>query len=149
MSRKRAWLGCFLPHRLELYLSPAWKLRPTPLARILERLEVEHLRHGGQNNGELYVSFGQFVEAGVSRRNILHLLRLGDALGLLEVRQDEEHGGNIRAPNAYRLTYVPNKGKHVPTDEWKAVNKEAAEKAIRAYRQADQGSCEAKARRAA
>ncbi|MBK5264145.1 MAG: type II secretion system F family protein, partial [Alphaproteobacteria bacterium] len=32
-------------HRLDMVLSPSWTLRPKPVARILERLEIEHMLH--------------------------------------------------------------------------------------------------------
>ena len=106
-----------------MMLSPAWQHAPRPLRRILERLEIEHLRHGAQNNGELFVSFGQFVEYGVSRRSIRPTLELGEALGLLQVTRPHENISDIRPPNAYRLTYVEAKGSAAaPTDEWKSVN---------------------------
>src|SRR5687768_13221199 len=101
-----------MPVRLDrspvrLVLSPAWQHRPRPLCRVLERLEVEHMRHGGKENGQLCVSFDQLVEYGVSRRVIRPAIDAGVQLGLLVVRQSDELVRNVRAPNQYRLTYVP------------------------------------------
>ena len=126
MSRKRSWLTSWVPHRLELLVSPSWDLAPVPLRRMLDRLEIEHLRHGGMNNGELFVSFRQFQDAGISRRKIASTVALGADLGLLERIRPDDHKGDLRAPNAYRLTYVPAKGKAAPSDEWKKVTKERA-----------------------
>ena len=122
MSKRRAWLTCFVGHRLEMLISAAWQEMPRPLARMIERLEIEHLRHGGFNNGQLYVSYGQFVQYGVSRRMIARTAALGEALGLIEVIRDPDRiSGDLRAPNAYRLTFLPAAGKKAPTDEWRSV----------------------------
>ena len=111
MSRRTKWLDtAFVPHRMEMLRSPPWKAMPSPLRRILDRLELEHMRHGGTSNGHLFVSFKQFVAEGVSRRNIVALLHLGEALGLIEVIREQEARGDIRASNQYRLTYVPKRG---------------------------------------
>lgn len=150
MSRKRKWLSCFMPHRLELLISPAWRSAPRPLRNILERIEIEHLRHGGFNNGELYVSYLQFVEFGISKRSIKAALELGQKLGLLEVIQEaENHLSDIRAANAYRLTYVPAKGKAAPTDEWKLITEDRAKALLEAYREEDKAASSATKRRAA
>ena len=44
---KQRWLNCWIANRLEMLISPAWQHVPRPLRRMLERLEIEHLRHGG------------------------------------------------------------------------------------------------------
>ncbi|MER8902252.1 hypothetical protein NKK52_07125 [Mesorhizobium sp. C277A] len=138
-AKKRLWLKAWVPHRLEMLISPAWTHAPQPLRRILERLEVEHLRHGGQHNGYLHVAFSQFVLAGVSKRTIRPSIDLGQALGLLECVPDDEPAGDIRGPNRYRLTYVPAKGQPFPTDEWKRVTQERAEKILKQFRASSDG----------
>jgi len=127
---KQRWLNSWIPHRLEMLISPAWQHAPRPLRRILERLEIEHLRHGGLKNGELYVAFSQFVRCGVSKKAIAPMHRIGEALGLLEVVQHPEaSAGVIRPPNSYRLTYLPV-GKASPTDEWKRITSRQQVEAI-------------------
>ncbi|RWL47203.1 MAG: hypothetical protein EOR60_09570 [Mesorhizobium sp.] len=133
MSRKRAWLTAWVPHRLELFISPPWRLAPVPLRRMLERLEIEHMRHGGMNNGQLFVSFGQFQAANISRRKIAATLELGSALGLVETIRTDQPAGDLRGPNSYRLTYVPAKGCTARTDEWKRIDEERATRLIEAF----------------
>lgn len=150
MSKKGKWLSCFMPHRLELLISPAWRAAPRPLRNILERIEIEHLRHGGSNNGELYVSYLQFVEFGLSKRSIKPALELGQRLGLLEVIQEaDNHLSDIRAANAYRLTYVPAKGKAAPSDEWKKTTEERAKALLDAYKFEDKAAASATKKRRA
>jgi hypothetical protein len=138
----RKWLESFIPHRLEMLQSPPWRQVPKPLGRIIERIEIEHLRHGGKNNGELFVSYGQLVDAGVSRKSVLPALRLGEALGLIEVIRPEDARRDIRSPNGYRLTYVPAKGKKLPTDEWKSVSKERVAILVDEFRRLDKACAE-------
>lgn len=127
---RRSWLddtdGGWVPHRLKLLVSPAWRHRPIPLAKILERIEIEHMRHAGKENGHLIVSYDQFVEHGISRRTIRGSIDLGVVLGLLEVRQSGEWAGDVRMPNMYRLTYLPEKDRKAPTDEWEGVENDKA-----------------------
>ena len=110
MSRrsKSSWLAgvAWVPHRLDLVQSPAWHLAPVPLRRILDRLEIEHLRHGGKLNGELFVSHRQFTVAGISRRKITVTMTLGEDLGLIEIIKPDDPVGDLRAAHSYRLTYL-------------------------------------------
>lgn len=147
--KKRKWMTSWIPHRLEFLISPAWHLAPIPLRRMLERIEIEHLRHGGFNNGELYVSYQQLVAHGLSRRSIKSTQELGNALGLLEVFQDESHKGDLRPPNRYRLTYLPAKNAAAPTDEWKAISADRAEVLVATFKAADKASAKAKRRKVA
>lgn len=134
---RRSWLddsdGGWIPHRLKLLVSPAWRHRPIPLAKILERIEIEHMRHAGRENGHLIVSYDQLVEHGVSRRTIRGSIDLGVALGLLEVRQSGEWAGDVRTPNMYRLTYLPEKDRKAPTDEWEGIENDKASVLIAEY----------------
>lgn len=131
---RRSWLddteGGWIAHRLHLVMSPAWRLAPIPLRRVLERLEIEHMRHAGKENGRLVVSYDQFVKFGVSRKAIRGALELGERLGLLEVRQTHEWVGDVRPPNQYRLTYVPEKDRKAPTDEWASLAEEKVKSII-------------------
>lgn len=100
---KQKWLTTWVPHRLEMLVSPAWRARPIAVMRIIERLEEEHLRHGGTQNGKLYVSFLQFQNAGVSKRVIKPALECAAALGLIEViKEGEARGDAPRMPTVSR-----------------------------------------------
>lgn len=105
MTRRPKWInGAFVAHNFELVLSPTWRLARVPLRRVLERLEIEHMRHGGKLNG--FVSYDQFVQAGISRRRIAATLILGEKLGLIKTVRAAEPLGDLRAPNTYRLELI-------------------------------------------
>lgn len=145
---RQSWLGegeteGWVAHRLELLLSPAWRARPIPLCRILERLEVEHMRHAGKENGGLCVSYAQFVASGVSRRAIRPAIAAGERLGLLCVTvagdgvrpaRAKATADHIEPPNVYRLTYLPERGKRAPSDEWAGITDDLAEAAVSEFR---------------
>lgn len=140
-GKKRRYLqdGFFIPHRLEMLLSPAWSLAPQPLRKIIERLEIEHLRHGGYENGNLYVNYLQFVAAGISKKTIRPAITLGQQLGLIQCILDDNPKADIRGANRYRLTFVPAKGKREPTDDWKKITAEKAKEFIEEFRRDPDG----------
>src|SRR5262249_54657671 len=79
---------------------------------MLLRLEVEHCRHAGKENGWLTVTYNQLVEWGVPRRAIKPTINRLERVGLLVVeRRGRGHAGDGE-PNLYRLTYL--KSKFVP-----------------------------------
>lgn len=143
-EKKRNWMTQWIPHRLEMLLHPGWRKAPIPLKRILERLEIEHLRHGGFKNGELFVSYLQFVEHGISKRSIRSTLKLGEDLGFLEVIQGQETvQSDIRPANSYRLTYVNAIGKRNPSDDWKRLSEGDVDQFISTYKEAETAAARA------
>ncbi len=113
--------------------SVAWQHKTIPLWHILERLEIEHMRHAGACNGSLSVSYRQLAQHGVSRNDILRAIQLGQDLGLLKVRPNStKHNGQIRADNIYTLTYLEVDGAP-PTDDWKCINETTAKAAQHRY----------------
>jgi hypothetical protein len=79
--------------------------------RLLDRVEIEHAHHGGNDNGRLPITYQDFVDYGIDRAAIAPAIREAIALGFLEVT---EHGraGNaeFRSSNQFRLTYLPAAG---------------------------------------
>jgi hypothetical protein len=126
-KKKKNSLGeQFISHSREMRESPAWRHLPDKARRVLDRLELEHMRHGGAENGALKVTYDDFKRWGIKRRNDIALaIRQCEGLGFLEVT---ERGGRSisdqRWPSQYRLTYalgVKNRGA-VPTHEWRRVS---------------------------
>jgi GNAT superfamily N-acetyltransferase len=118
----------WVPHSAELLPSAAWRTRSIHCARLLDRIELEHMAHAGKENGYLIVTYDQFVEWGIGRRFIRAAIEEAVKRGLLVVeRHGAYRGGARRQPSLYRLTYlrfrfVPIAGAPYfvnPTNDWR------------------------------
>jgi DNA-binding transcriptional MocR family regulator len=113
--------GLFVPHTRELLESPAWRILSQSARRLLHRIELEHLRHRGEENGRLPVTFNQFFEYGVHRHGIAPAIRECEALGLIQVtKRGTAANADFYAPNVFRLTYLPA-GTRRATHEWRKI----------------------------
>jgi hypothetical protein len=65
----------FVPHTIEMLESPAWGVLSQSARRILDRIEIEHMRHGAVENGRLPVTFDDFANFGVERQAISPAIR--------------------------------------------------------------------------
>jgi hypothetical protein len=90
---------------------------------VLARIEIEHMRHGGAENGHLPVTYGDFVAYGIHRHAIGPAIRELASLGFIEITQRGRAGNReFRSPSVYRLTY--RHAKHAPGDgthEWRWI----------------------------
>jgi hypothetical protein len=115
--------GPFVTHSLKMRQSFAWRSLSNMGRRILDRLEVEHMTHGGAENGNLVCTYDDFYKAGIWRERIPSAIQECVALGFLEVTL---HGGltisDIKRPSRYRLTYLVGRGKSPdPTHDWRRI----------------------------
>ena len=115
--------------------SPAMRALSLTGWRILNRIELELARHGGNDNGQLPVTFADFERHGIWRHAIGPGIREVCALGFVELtRPGRSGGGEFRMPNLYRLTYLQAHGKG-PTHEWRQIKTvEQAERIARKVR---------------
>src|SRR6516165_10401669 len=101
--------------------SPAWSVLSLSARRLLDRIEIEHADHGGNDNGRLPVTYDDFERYGIHRHAIFPALQETVALGFAEIT---EHGraGNaeFRSPHKFRLTYF-HVGRAPPTNEWQRI----------------------------
>jgi hypothetical protein len=84
--------------RREMLESPAYRVLSQSAHRVLSRIELELCYHGGNDNGQLPVTFEDFVEYGIDRASVAPALREGEALGFFR-----HHGTRMR-----RESRVPN-----------------------------------------
>lgn len=112
-------VGQFIPHRLDMIESGAWAALSLAARRVLDRLEIEHMRHGGADNGHLPCTYDDFARFGIRRKSVADALTELVGLGFVEITE-QGRGGNAayRHPSRYRLTYLHTK-KAAATDEWK------------------------------
>ena len=128
--------GQFAPRTIEMLRAPAFCVLSLTGHRILARIEIELANHGGRDNGKLPVTFADLRNFGTSNRDdIARGIREVCALGFVELTRPGRAGnGEFRAPNLFRLTYLPAYGK-APTHEWRQFETvEAAEQAAQKSR---------------
>jgi hypothetical protein len=78
---------------------------------VLARIEIEHMHHGGKENGHLPATYEDFVRYGIHRHAIAPAIRELQMLGFIEIIARGRAGNReFRSPNRYRLTYCPAKG---------------------------------------
>jgi hypothetical protein len=111
----------WVPRSKALLESPAYGVLSRAAHQALSRIEIEHLKHGGFENGALPVTYDQFVEYGIHRHSIAPALRELEAVRLIEVTERGSSGnGEWHRPNKFRLTYL-NVGRADPTHEWRHI----------------------------
>jgi hypothetical protein len=132
-KRKGKIVGQYVYHLRDLIEAPAWRVLSLSARRLLDRVEIEYLRHGGQDNGKLPVTFEDFEEHGIDRHAIAPAMRECCALGVLVITQHGSAGNaEHHAPNLFLLPYLldntsDQKWRQIETiEEAKAIAKEAA-----------------------
>jgi hypothetical protein len=120
-TRRKKGLGeTFIAHRRSLLESCSWRALTLECRQLLTRIEIEHLRHGGKENGKLVVPYTDFLDYGVGHRSyIARAIRDAEALGLLRIVRGRAGNGRP-VPNQYRLTYLPAADQDA-TDEWREI----------------------------
>jgi hypothetical protein len=111
----------FIMHTRALRESAAWRAMSGKARMLIDLVELEHLRHGGQDNGRLIVTYANMRKRGLGhRRTCAHAIRELEILRLAEVTHGRAGQGGHRAPNLFRLTYLPA-NRRDPTNEWQTV----------------------------
>jgi hypothetical protein len=129
--------GQFAPRLIEMLESPAYRALNQSEHRMLSRLEIELASHGGTDNGNLPITFDDFVAYGINRHSVAPSMRALAALGFIEVT---EHGraGNAewRRANKFRLTFRDTKQLD-PGHEWRKIETSEQAEAIAVAARAD------------
>jgi hypothetical protein len=133
IKRRNSINDQFSVRRREMLESPAYRVLSQSAHRALSRIELELCYHGGNDNGQLPVTFEDFIEYGIDRGSVAPALREGEALGFFRIT-DRGRGGNreYRAPNKFYLTsaFCRDSRKKPPTDEWRQIKTIKDAKAI-------------------
>jgi hypothetical protein len=113
MSKKKPLYGTpkesWSWHTTALKQSAAWRSTGIHERHVLDRLEIEHERHAGSENGNLGVSWGQFVDHGAHNNMVGPAIDRLVAVGLLEITREGTGGRGAAYVARYRLTYLPAK----------------------------------------
>jgi hypothetical protein len=122
-----------------------------PLAsrRFAERLILEHMAHGGGQNGELVATYDNIEQYGVRRQSIPEAIAVAEALGFVDVTfQGKRSYGGARQPSTYGLTWLPRCDRTPPSHRWKAIDSaKAAEIVVALTEERRAADREAKRRR--
>lgn len=128
-STRRRSAGCradkftldtpYIGHSMELMMSPGFRALSMPARHILDFLELEHMRHGGVENGRLLAPYNQLVAFGVSRRDIRSAIDELEAFGIIRANRGERLGRKSKS-STYALTFYPV-GADLPAYDYKLV----------------------------
>src|SRR4051794_21498975 len=89
--------------------SPAFRAMSGGAHKVISRIILEHMAHGGGRNGALPVTYSDFVAYGIRRSSILPYLAEAWGLGFIRRTQRGKfaHGDFEGVPALYRLTWLP------------------------------------------
>jgi hypothetical protein len=119
--RKNQIAGQFSARTIEMMESPAFRVLDLNARRVLDRLEIEHAHHAGQDNGQLVCTYDHFIEYGIRRNSVAPAIRVAEALGFIEITERGRAGNaEFRRPHKFRLNYR-HTGRANPTDEWRRI----------------------------
>ena len=107
----------------ELLNSLAWRSMSVNCLKLTLRLLLEHINHGGLENGRLVCTYKDFQEYGLTRNKIRPAIEEADFLGLVKHQRGERIFAKNQ-PNSYRITFYGTSEARDPTNEWKRITKE-------------------------
>jgi hypothetical protein len=108
MRRGNQIAGQFVAHPRQMIESMAWRVLSLAARKALERIEIEHMDHGGAENGKLPVTYADFERWDVHPNFVAPALRELVALGFIEiVKRGSRAAAGTRQASEYRLTFRP------------------------------------------
>jgi hypothetical protein len=117
--------------------SPAYRVLSGGAEKVIARIAIEHMGHGGGLNGALPVTHNNFADYGIRRASILAFLSEAAVLGFVDRTQkgQRRYGDFEGAPALYRLTWLPTHDGKPATNEWQRFESiEDAKRAVAAIR---------------
>jgi hypothetical protein len=127
----------------------AWRelLRHKVAYLIVMRVIVEYLKHAGQDNGRLVVTYEDLMnDCGIGRRHIPEGLDIAEALGCLVIHRSRKSRRNQKPPNRYALPFYPI-AEEFETNPWNRIK--SAEQARAIVQRVKEARAEEEARRKA
>ena len=122
----------------EMLESPAWVILSGHARKVIDRVMLEHMAHGGAENGRLPVTYDDLVAYGVRRNSIAPAIAETVALGFLDHERGRAAGGSARGHvQLFRLTWLRTADNEPATNRWKSIDsREAARSLAEATRRA-------------
>jgi hypothetical protein len=112
--------------------SESWSAMPLSARRVVDRVVLEHLAHGGTQNGELVVTYDDLARFGLSsRRATAAAIRIAVSLGFLDITvRGRRAFGGARLPSRYGLTWLPKCDRTPASNRWRGIATRAEAKQI-------------------
>jgi hypothetical protein len=126
---RRTQIGAqFSARRIDMLSSPAWRTLSLSAHRVIDRISIELMHHGGADNGRLPVTYDDFERYGIHRHSIASAIREAVALGFVEITVKGRAGNaEWRRPHQFRLTFARSDNERGDgTHEWMKISEEAA-----------------------
>ena len=106
--------------------SPAWRALSRSAIQVIIRIWIEHSQHGGRDNGRLPVTFDNFEEFGIDRKNIKASLDEAEALGFIfRTEKGRRAFGTVPGKSSrYGLTWIGvSSATNIegPGNEWRGI----------------------------
>ena len=108
----------FVMLRKELLASDAWRSLSINARRFLDFLMLEHLAHGGKENGNLKAPSRQLYAFGIGAHQLTAAIFEAEQTGLVDC-----HRGGMRVATDYSLTWLPLHDGSPATDRWREYRK--------------------------
>ncbi|WP_157861973.1 hypothetical protein [Methylobacterium sp. Leaf361] len=99
----------------------AWRALSGGAQKVVCRVALEHMLHGGSQNGDLPVPWSDFETYGIGSASVLPALEEAIAVGLIQ-RTDPGHkawGGFKGRAARYRLCWLPTHDGHPAVESWR------------------------------
>lgn len=117
----------FIAHSREFRESIAFRSLNFPARRVLDFLELEHLRNAGFENGYLAAPYRQIQATGMSKRDVPKAIQMLKAFGFIARTDVNMRLAGRKNMARYRLTYLPDRSGNLPTDEWRKIERKHVE----------------------
>lgn len=101
---------------LDMVGSEGWRSLTISGRRLLDFLMVEHMQHGGKENGRLLAPRRQLEAFGISSHLVSAAIGDVDDRGFVDVKR-----GEGRRPSTYALTWLPLHDGTEPSNRWRSV----------------------------
>lgn len=101
---------------LEMVGGESWRSLTIGARRLLDFLMIEHMRHGGKENGRLLAPRRQLEAFGISSHLVSEAIAEVEKLGFVDVKR-----GEGRRPSTYALTWLPTGDGAEASNRWRSV----------------------------
>lgn len=124
-GRAKRWKfeEAFVGEPMSLLESPGYQALNFPAFKILAFLKLEHVRHGGAENGRLVAPHRQLREGGISPRKVKPALEMLEAFGIIRCTSEGFRQGGRPNAATYALTWLPTCDGQLPTEDYRKIGR--------------------------